>query len=106
MQYDDFDLPTMERNAWQRGDVQLARLIASLEDDKEIAQDDVQRAETERDEALKAAERTLQDASERQRGVENAIEALDDLLKSCKRLSNRAAIEEAVQAIYNAATGA
>ena len=103
---DDLDFARLEREAFIRGDSTVAQLAAVALDRTE----DVAEMQERIDDLEKRLEDEKQESDDsariREEETTAAIETLTDLLKSCKRLSNRTEIEEAVQAIYNAATGA
>ena len=92
MRYDDFDIPTMERDAFRRGDAHTAALLAAFEDRTEDDAQQLSDMEKERDAAMQQAE----EAEERTRELERQLNDAYRLVESAARVSNRAEILKAL----------
>lgn len=101
---EDLDFGRIEREAYIRGDSMMAQLaavaddrsmeVAGLEENVSDLEDRVKELTQQQDEAL----------AELRAAVRERLEAVDAVLAECKRISKRAELEAALQAVYNATT--
>lgn len=104
------DMAELERDAWRRGDYATASLAGQLMDaEEQVAElenegfDDAADAIQRCREAEGRAEKAEEDRDKIRADVRDAIENMDRLLDSVKRLPRRADITAAVNAIAKAA---
>ena len=104
MTLDDFDLPTMERHAFISGQREIADLIGAFDDAVLENSSILEENEKELAEAKAEAREAEEALRELKRAIQERLEAVDLILAECKRISKRADLESALQAIYNETT--
>ena len=101
---EDLDFALIERNAYQRGDMVVAQLAAVADD----AKAEIEQANTEHEKELEReserAEKAEEGLADLQSAVQERLQAVDTILAECKRISKRAELEAALQAVYDATT--
>ena len=101
MTLDDFDLPTMERRAFISGQREIADLIGAFDDAVSDHASILEENERELEEAKTEAREAEEALRELTRNVREKLETVDRIIAECKRISNRADLESALQDVYN-----
>ena len=101
---EDADFSAIERAAWLAGNAQVAALAAAADDLAAQAVQERERLEKERDDEYDRAEAAKESLETMRVDLQRALQAVDDVLADCKRISKRAELEAALQSVYQATT--
>lgn len=104
--FDDMDLATAERAAWQRGDFALAAILAGADDLRATRAVELEETRDERDAAVERADAAEATLAELRIRAEAGIDDITRLLDAASCVSSRAEIETALQTLYDDLMGA